>query len=362
MRNRTAAPRLLFFGAYDQEYPRNLVIRKGWRKLGLVYSECRVGTRRKVHTRYPSLLYRFIRGGGRGDLIYVPEFRHKDVPLAWMISRLTGMKVLFDPLVSRYETKVLDRGDAREGSAQAWHNLNLDRISFGMSDLLLSDTAAHADYYHESFGVERAKIGVVPVGYDEDAIDALPQPQEREVIEVLFYGSFLPLHGIDTIIRAAALLADEPFRFRIVGEGQTRKGMLRMAEEHRLARVEFMPSVRFTDLGSMISEADVVLGIFGTTPKASMVGPNKVYQALAAGRAVVTADTPAIQEFFRDREHLMTVPRGDPEALAGLLRELASDRSLRLRLSDVGGSYVRSHFNSRRIAETLLGVIGEIDF
>ena len=112
----------------------------------------------------------------------------------------------------------------------------------------------------------------------------------------------------------------------------------------------------------MISEADVVLGIFGTTPKASMVVPNKVYQALAVGRAVVTAGTPAVGEFFREGEHLLTVPQGDPRALADVLRTLGSDRTLRKRLSEAGGSYVHSEFNSTRIAEGLLNAITEFDF
>lgn len=358
----STAPNLLFFGAYDPEYPRNLIIRKGWGKLGLEHSECRVGMKRKVHTRYPALLYRFLRSERKGDIIFVPDFRHKDVPLAWFVSRLTGRRVIFDPLVSRYETKVLDRGDAGEGSAQAWHNRNLDRISFNLPDLILADTTIHADYYRESFGVERDRIGVVPVGFDDDEVSELPQRGEDGTIEVIFYGSFLPLHGVDTIIGAASSLVNEPFHFRIVGGGQTHGEMRRMAEDQGLDNVEFLQSVPFAVLRSMIGGADVVLGIFGTTPKASLVVPNKVYQAIAAGRAVITADTPAIREFFREGEHLLTVPQGDPRALAGALRALGADRGLRMRLSGEGGSYVRSRFNSTRIAEKLLGIIKEFDF
>jgi glycosyltransferase involved in cell wall biosynthesis len=358
----SAAPHLLFFGAYDPEYPRNLIIRKGWRKLGFALSECRVGMKRKVYTRYPLLLLRFLSGERGGDVLFVPDFRHKDVPLAWTVARMSGKRIIFDPLVSRYETKVLDRGDAEEGSPQAWHNRNLDRISFRLPDLILADTAAHAAYYHRSYGVGRGRIGVVPVGFDEDIFRPEAPRVEDGTLQVLFYGSFLPLHGVDTIIGAASVLSDEPIRFRIVGEGQTHENMRRMAESRRLEKVEFLQSVRFEDLPMLISGADVVLGIFGTTAKTSMVVPNKVYQALAAGRAIVTADTPAIDEFFRKGEHLLTVPQGDPRALADALRALWSDRALRLRLSEEGGAYVRSEFNSTRIARRLYEFITESDF
>ncbi len=356
-----AAPHLLFFGAYDPAYPRNLIIRKGWNKLGFSLSECRAGMKRKVHTRYPILLFRFLSGEKRGDILFVPDFRHKDVPLAWLVSRFSGKKLIFDPLVSRYETKVLDRRDAGEGSPQAWHNRNLDRISFGMPDLILADTAAHAEYYHDSFGVDMDGIGVLPVGYDEDTFRPTPQRAEDGTLQVLFYGSFLPLHGVETIIAAAELLSEERIRFRIVGDGQTRDTMKRMADSRRLGKIEFLPSVAYEDLPAMIAGADVVLGIFGTTAKTSMVVPNKVYQALASGRAVVTADTPALSEFFRGGEHLMTVPQGDHGALADALKLLGSDRALRLRLSEAGGSYTRSEFNSTMIARRLHEIIAKAD-
>jgi len=354
------APHLLFFGAYDPGYPRNLIIRTGWRKLGFTLSECRTGTKRKVYTRYPALLFRYMREERRGRILFVPDFRHKDVPLAWALGRLTGKKVVFDPLVSRYETRVLDRGDVGKGSLQAWHNRNLDGISFNLPDIVLADTSAHAAFYHESFGVERERIGLLPVGFDEETFRHVPPRRGEGPLRVLFYGSFLPLHGVDTIIEAASALTDRPIRFRIVGGGQTHGETRRLAESRRLANVEFLPPVPYGGLQDLISESDVVLGIFGKTKKASMVVPNKVYQALAVGRAVVTAGTPAIDEFFNAGEHLLTVPQGEPDALADAIRALESDRGLGFRLAETGGSLVRSVFDSKSIAGRLRGIIEEL--
>jgi glycosyltransferase involved in cell wall biosynthesis len=51
--------------------------------------------------------------------------------------------------------------------------------------------------------------------------------------------------------------------------------------------------------------------------------PNKVFQALACGTPVVTADTPATRELLRDGESALLVPPGDPAALVDAIRRVA---------------------------------------
>lgn len=353
-----AAPALLFFGGYDPAYPRNAIIRKGWEKCGFPSAECRVDTRLKVHLRYPALLWRYLRMRFPGEVIFVPDFRHKDVPLAWAVARCSRRALVFDPLVSRYETRALDREDILPGSAQARHNRNIDRVSMGLADLVLADTAAHADYYSSEFSIRRSKLRVLPVGFDEDRFAQAPPSPGGAMCKVLFYGSYLPLHGTGTIVEAAAALSEAPVSFTLVGEGQTLAAAKAKAQGLPEGKISFHPSVPPGDLARLIAESDIVLGIFGTTPKARVVVPNKVYQAVASGRAVVTALTPAIEELFRNGVHLVTVPPGDPRALARAIGSLMGDRGLMNRLAVAGSAYVRAEFNSRRIAERLLEILG----
>ena len=353
---------LLFFGGYDPAYPRNAIIRKGWRKLGLPLSECGTGMRRKVYTRYPALLWRYAGSGGKGRIIFVPDFRHKDVPLAWLLARISGRKLVFDPLVSRYETRVLDRGDAAHGSPQAWHNRNLDRISLRLPDLVLADTDVHADFFAGEFGVDRAVVRAVPVGFDEDIFKEAPVREGAGTCRVLFYGTYLPLHGVETIVEAAAILRGRKVVFTLVGTGQTHAGVKRRAEREGCGNIEFRLPVREDELAPLIAGADIVLGVFGSTLKAGMVVPNKVYQSLAVGRAVITADTPAVREHFKSGTHLLTVPPADPAALAGAVERLIDNVEARNRLAAQGGVFVRDRFNSVRVAERLAAVLEEARF
>jgi glycosyltransferase involved in cell wall biosynthesis len=351
---------LMFFGAYDPGYPRNSIIRKGLLKCGYRVYECRVDDRLKVHMRYPVLAWKNMMMRHRGSIVFVPDFRHKDVPLAWLLSRISGRSLVFDPLVSRYETRVLDRGDVPEGSVQAWHNRNIDRLSFRLPDLVLADTEAHAAFYIDQYALQKGKVGALHIGFDDDFFHEVPYSSSGGgTLEVLFYGTYLPLHGVRTIIDAISLLADRPYHFTLVGEGQTYDEMRERAAHLSSKLVSFMPKVPVERLNSLIAEADVVLGIFGVTRKAAMVIPNKVYQALAVGRPVITADTPAVREIFTSGEHLATVPPGDANALADAIRMLGDDVELRGNIAAVGCRYVRGEFNSIRVAERLVKMFRE---
>ena len=107
--------------------------------------------------------------------MFVPEFRHKDVPLA---AAIRGRRPLvFDPLVSRWDTLVEDWRLHRPGSAQARWNRLLDRWSFSAADLVLCDTWAHGELY-VTLGARRDRLRRVLVGA-EDAFFSVPPAAGR---------------------------------------------------------------------------------------------------------------------------------------------------------------------------------------
>lgn len=376
-----------FLGAYDPDYPRNSVIRKGLRQLGAPPAECRASRKLKFWARYPILFLRLLLkvprrpkpamaapSGPSADprIVFVPEFGQKDVPLAWFWGLLTASKVVFDPLAARYETKIVDWKRKPADSPSAWWNRQIDRAAFAGADLILADTAAHKAYYCRMYGLDPAKVEVLPLGYDDDifrpragnapersAEARSPESGAPATFEVLFTGSFLPLHGTDVIIEAARIVAgrDPSVRFTLIGSGQTREAARRLVAGYGLRNVEFAEWRSLEDLPSRIAAADVSLGIFGRTEKARRVVPHKLIQALGMGKAAVTARTPAAEEFFVHREHVMFCDEPLAESLAVAVLELKSDAALRERLARKGQALVAENFSARAVALRLVEIV-----
>lgn len=351
---------ICFFGGFDADYPRNAVLRKGLEKHGVSVRMCRTSPKRRGLVRAGILACRYFAMKRPFSVIYVPEFRHKDVPLAYLLAKITRKRLVFDPLVSRFDTKILDRADAAEGSVQAWHNKNLDRMSLRLPDVVLADTKAHADYYADEFDIPRGKIRVLPVGFDEDLFDfrrgAVPGIEDDATFNVLFFGNYLPLHGVDVIVSAAELLRDvEEIRFDIIGRGQTFPAVEEFVRSRKLGAVRLLPRVPMGSLPTVIAGADVCLGIFGRTAKAARVVPNKVYQSMGMSRPVITADSPAVREYFEDGNDICLVPSGDPVALADKIHYLLRNPVMRQEIGERAARSVHERFSSYLLAGQFLG-------
>ena len=146
----------------------------------------------------------------------------------------------------------------------------------GARTVVVADTEAHAAFFREEFGLAADRVEVCFVG----AEDRLFRPgwQPETPFHALFVGKLIPLHGLETILAAAALAPEIPFR--VVGSGQ-----LEPLLDDRPANVEWVPWVEYEDLPARSRRAGCALGIFGTSAKAARVIPNKAFQAIACGDA-----------------------------------------------------------------------------
>lgn len=328
-------------GHFDPEYSRNRIFAKALRRAGATVLT--VSDRRPFARRAPHLTRAL--AASRADVFVVGFPGHADVLLARLAAARRRVPVIFDAFVSLYETAVEDRGIVAPGSRRAWRYTAEDRISSRLADVVILDTDAHVDHFADEIGVPHEKLRRLWVGADDDVMRPGPPPKDT-TFRVFLYSSFIPLHGVEHVVRAAAILqqARADIEIDIVGNGQTELEVRGLASTLGLTNIRFQGRHTYEELPELMSASHVCLGIFGTSGKASRVIPNKVFDALAVARPVITADTPAARSALTHAEHAWLCAAGDPEALAASILTLATDTDLRARLATRGHDLYRQRF------------------
>ena len=342
--------RVLYFGTYERDYPRNAQVISALRGAGAAVSERHVS----VWERSPQKWRAGAMAGARLALAEARLFRrpqedfdalivgypgHLDLAAARRVAR--GRPIVFNPLVSLYDTFVEDRRRFGPSSPASRALRAIDKRALRAADLVVADTGANAEFLTELAELPRSRVEVCFVGAQERVFKPGWQPEQP--FETLFVGKLIPLHGLAIVLEAARIAAE--LRFKIVGSGQLQP-LLRDLPPN----VEHVAWVEYERLPQELRRAGCALGVFGTSEKAGRVIPNKVFQALACGVPVVTADTPAARELLASEESALLVRPGDAQALAAAVRRFAEDPPLARRVADGGLNAYRA-----RASEQVLG-------
>lgn len=316
MNNPNKPLKVLYFGIYDPKYALNRVLIEGLRQNDVKVLECydySPGLKKFV-----KLFLKHWKIRKDYDAIVVGYLGQIVMPLAKLITR---KPIIFSAPVSLYDANVFDRKTVKPRSFKAAYYWFLDWLSMRLADLVFCGTEQDINYASKEFHIRKEKFRRVFVGAEDDIFHPMPQvPKLSDQFIVLFHGTFIPVQGVEYIIKAAKLLESENIKFLIIGRGQEKNKVLDLASQIAVKNAEFLDFMPKKELITEIAKADVCLGLFGDTPRTQKAVPFKVYESLAMKKPVITADTPAIRELF-DEKDMMLVKAANPESLAaGILK------------------------------------------
>jgi glycosyltransferase involved in cell wall biosynthesis len=223
-------------------------------------------------------------------------------------------------------------------------------------------TAGLADELRRRFGA-RDLVAVVPDGVRAISVaSGSSRTSSSNPIVIGYAGHLYPWKGVDVLLRA---LAQVPGVTGLVVGGHEREPDL--ARTRALAtslgiddRVAFTGQVAPADVAARIAAADVlVLPNPRSAISTHATSPLKLFEYMAAGRAIVASDLPAIREVLTDGVNGLLVAPGDADALAAAIRRLAADAPLRLRLGAAAGKDASSYTWGRR-AERLEELFAQV--
>ena len=209
-----------------------------------------------------------------------------------------------------------------------------------------------------SRGVPAAKVHTIRNGADLDRFDptAAADSGERARLGarpgtclVLYAGTHGISQGLVTVAEAAASLTSEAVHFAFVGEGADKPRLAERVARLGLANVTLLPGVPPDQVPSLLSAADICLVTLRDVPLFTTFIPSKMFEFLAAGRAVIGAVAGEAAQILREAGAVVVPPEDGP-ALTAAIRALAADPERRLAMGRQGRRYVEQHFDRVMLA------------
>jgi glycosyltransferase involved in cell wall biosynthesis len=292
--------RALYFGTYDRDHPRNVNAIAAMRDAGIDVDErqatVHAGGLRGALSVFGAETKLSVPSRSEFDVVIVGYPGHFDVPRARQVA---GKRPLvFDAVLSLENELVEVRRRFRPRSTAATVLRAVDSRALRLPDLVVCGTEAEAAYLRD-LGAKRT--ATIFLGADDSVFCETWSPTYP------FSALYVTDASADTV-EAAMQQVDVPLRVVMPYE---------LLED---------------DAGITFARAGIVLGSF----RDSRAIPASVFDALATGTPVITADTAAVRELLVDGESALLVPPSDAGSLAQAVRRLAEDEQLRTRLARRG--------------------------
>jgi glycosyltransferase involved in cell wall biosynthesis len=294
----------------------------------------------------------------RYDVVYVhnmPNF----LVFAGLLPKIGGAKVVLDVHDPAAELLAAIRGRDLPPWVRYLASAE-ERASMSFSDTLIT---VNEPMRRRLAAISPRPVAVVMNLPDTRLFVPMEAPRDGGDFEWIVYsGSIAHRNGLDLVMRAVPLLADDfpSLRFRIIGDGPALESAVRLAADLGVAdRVEFRGFVPIAELPSLLSGAAAGVspqrgGVFG-----SLVFSMKVPEYVALGLPVICSGIATMRHYFSDDEILFFEP-GNSEDLA---------RAIRVVLLDPAAAKERAARSLRKLEkldwpaqkETLVETVEELD-
>ncbi len=349
----TAKPlTICYFPGRESSYVRTRVLKRGLKEAGAIVYDCSYD--KKSVFRYIVGFFRFLKYKHKCDIILVGFLGQFLIPFVRLFTR---KKIIFEAFLSTYQTLAFDRKSIKPEGIQASIVRYMEKLSCQLSDMVLLDTHEHINYFIKEYSLDKRKFHRSFLGCDDTIMKQTATPKEDAFL-IHFHGEYQALHGTKYIIEAAQLLPD--IKFQMVGGGRELEERKKQAHDLGLKNITFIPPVAFFEIPQYMSKANICLGLFGETEKTQLVIPFKVYETLALGKPIITANTPSIKELVTHKENIYLCDCANPKSLAEAITDLKNDPLLREKIAKNGRKIYEEQCSPKIIGEDIIQLANKL--
>ncbi len=346
--------KLLIIGSYERDYPRTTLIIDTFRE----YFDLQEINLEGESSPIRKFMINIFKHGRKVDFALIPKEAQRFAFIIALFKILNPKtKIIWDAFFSFYDTKVFDRRLVGENSLKARYYYLLDYLLCKFSDILFFDTVEHRDYFVKTFKIKTSKkLVILPMMIDISLIDNVKVSEDvqnifsKDKFNIFFYGSYIPLQGIEYIVEAADLLKENKnIQFILLGSGQTFPMAEKLYNDLGLKNIIFVDRMPYEELLEYIKASDLCLGIFGNTDKAKRVVSNKVLEYLACNKLVITGESDAMKRYFKNGEDLVYCNMADANDLAEKIKYVYNKYDELKYLGENGRKKVEEYFSQKNL-------------
>jgi glycosyltransferase involved in cell wall biosynthesis len=372
MKNSLKKLTVCFFGTYDNTYTSNKMVLQGLKDNDVNVVEVNAHTKvtrldKQSEMNWMNLFSRIFSKTKivneiwknwheikKSDAIYVGYPGHVDVFPAFVLAKLLNKKLVFNPLLIIYIGFAEEQGILNKKSLMGMVIKQAESLVYKMCDLVFADTPFQEKFLRNDFGVASDKLKVLPIGADDRFYSYTPYTNKSKKINCCYYGLYSPVHGVEYIIEAANILKNnENITFSMIGNGNTFEKNYQKAKKMGLTNITFYHDTPESEHPKIMAKSDLFFGFLASTPTVDRVIPNKVYQGMAQGKLVVTADAPVTRSVFKNGENMALVKPANPKALAQAIVDLSEHPQKRITIIEQSYKLFKTRFTPKAVGKQL---------
>jgi glycosyltransferase involved in cell wall biosynthesis len=248
------------------------------------------------------------------------------------------------------------------------------RICFRNAAQIICISPRLKEHLNTKWNIEESKLTVLPIAAD---VAAFKPNYNSETVRkslglttepvVMWVGGFYPWHDVSLLLESFALILQRrpDARLVLVGDGQTRSSVVDIVTKDGLRHAVIMTgAIAHSQVPEMLSIADVAVvpSAQVTTSLGGTGTPLKLFEYMAAGKAIVATAQNQAAEVIQDGHNGLLVEAGDVNKFAEAILTLLNDPVERVRLGQNARQQAIELYSweqyTRKLEEIYLNVLG----
>jgi len=285
------------------------------------------------------------------------------------LAKLFNKKIIGEFYISKYDTWVNDRKAVGLASRYANRLLKIDQSFIDMCDVVIFLNASERAYYLKVTSREEAitKSRIIPLATGQKKMAAQRfANNKRDQVVLCWWGTFIPLHGLEKIIECAVYLKSANINFQLYLFGTSEEKSKPYRDQiSKLGLSDYViidNSKSFSDKtleSFLVENCDIAFGNFGDSIKARTVMVNKVVESASMALPIVSQKTQALEEYFKNDESIFyTEPNA--EKIAEKVIEMIQDKQKMLSVSKREFKLYEERFSRGAFIQDAIKVLDQV--